>query len=195
MFKFKVGDEVYTPDGRAIVTALGTKDTKVVPVRLDGTQQEPVWYANQVLKAAPSRDGLAEQASYTWRSFHPEFNNCTANVQLMATYIDEHHLPWNVDSLERAYNKLKPSLAPRDGSPVSVASAQPTAPVTTPAPVAAPAEPAKPTLSKRDIAKMTPQQYRQLMDEHPEQLEALGIRVERGCLAEVYAARERARGK
>jgi len=93
-----------------------------------------------------------EQVSYAFLRAHlNDFNNCEANVALIADHLKENRLDWTLDNLETAFKTLKPKLAP-----VKV-SALPVVPTITPEEVRAavqvrPAAPvADPTLTFDEI--------------------------------------------
>lgn len=77
-----------------------------------------------------------ERVSLQFLARHKEdFNNCEANVKMIATYFEENQLAWTNDNLEIAFQALESELAPVEKKPV--VSATPDNPVRT-APVAQP---------------------------------------------------------
>jgi hypothetical protein len=68
-----------------------------------------------------------------------DFNNCEANVNMVAGYFNEHKLPWTAANLEVAFEELESKLAPVvPVAPVPPANPAPVAPTPTAAPVVQP---------------------------------------------------------
>ena len=174
----KVGDQIYTPEGRGVVLEIDGTDVKVARIKPDGSKVE-LYYEASVLHKVPTDTDLEIQASFTFRHAHPEFNPCAANVQLMKDYVQGHLWAWTAENLERAYTALKSKLAPMPApAPVAPAPVAPVTPVVV-TPTAPPITPAAPQLTKREIASWSREVMREKMQD-PEvvkQMEALGIRV------------------
>ena len=82
-----------------------------------------------------------EQISFEFLARHKhDFNNCAANVGLIKDYFQEHELEWSLEKLERAFSRLKSTLAPAPGAVIN--TTQPSAPEPPPPPVpVAPVQP------------------------------------------------------
>lgn len=175
----KTGDQIYTPDGRAVVLDIDGTDVKVARIKANGEKVE-LYYDERTCHKIPTQDDLEIQASLTFRRAHPEFNPIAANVKLMTDYVRRHSTAWTAESLEQAYVALKGQLAPLP-APVQPAPAVTSAPAAPVAPVTpTPSAPAF-TLTKRQVAAASKDQMRSWMNDEPKggvaALEALGIKT------------------
>jgi hypothetical protein len=179
----KVGDQIYTPDGRGVVLEIDGTDVKVARIKANGEKVE-LYYDLSVLHKVPTQDDLETQASLTFRRAHPEFNPVAANVKLMTDYVRAHFHEWTAENLEAAFITLKSRLAPlpavQTATPAPAVTAAPAA-ITPATPVAiTPTAPAF-RLTKQQVRDASKDQMKEWMADKPAgalaALEALGIRT------------------